>query len=242
MQELAKDTGGQAFYNTNGLNDALARVIDNGTRYYSLSYSPSNAATDGKYRRIQLKLVNSKYNLAYRRGYYADDLGSALAVDQKPDSDPLLILMGRNLPDYAQILYKVRVAPTDPQPAANAARIGSNTELTGPIVRYGVDFAVAVQDLKFEAAADGTHHGNLEVVLVAYNRDGKPQNFVVAKSAIALKPEVYAGLQQVGLQIHKEIDVPREYIYLRTGIYDLKSSTAGTLGVPLASVSAPVAQ
>jgi hypothetical protein len=27
--------------------------------------------------------------------------------------------------------------------------------------------------------------------------------------------------------------VPQQYIYLRTGIYDLKSNTAGTLGVPL---------
>ena len=42
MEELAKDTGGQAFFNTNGLSDALARVVNNGTRYYSLAYSPSN--------------------------------------------------------------------------------------------------------------------------------------------------------------------------------------------------------
>ena len=69
--------------------------------------------------------------------------------------------------------------------------------------------------------------------LVAYDREGKPVNFVVGKGEMALKPEVYVGMLKVGLQIHKEIDVPKEYVYLRTGIYDLKAGTAGTLGVPL---------
>src|SRR5262252_7706718 len=31
MEQLAKDTGGQAFYNTNGLNDALTLVVNNGS-------------------------------------------------------------------------------------------------------------------------------------------------------------------------------------------------------------------
>ena len=87
MEELAKDTGGQAFYNTNGLGDALNRVVNNGARYYSISYSPGNPKMDGKYRHIQVKLLKDKDNLAYRRGYYADDLETALAAGQKPDTD-----------------------------------------------------------------------------------------------------------------------------------------------------------
>jgi VWFA-related protein len=239
MEELAKDTGGQAFYNTNGLNDALTRVIDNGTRYYSLTYTPSNPALDGKYRRIQVKLLSGKDTLAYRRGYYADDLATTLAAGQKSDSDPLLLLMGRNLPDYTQILYKIRVLPSDPQPPPDAARIGSNTDLKGPFTRYGVDFAISPQDLKLEPTPDGARHGNIEIVLLAYDREGKPLNFVVTHGDVNLDPKLYANVQQVGLQIHKEIDVPKEYVYLRTGIYDLKSSTAGTLGIPLTDVTAP---
>ncbi len=69
MEQLAQDTGGKAFYNTNGLNDALARVINSGTRYYSLTYVPTNGTMDGKFRRIQVKLVKGKDTLAYRRGY-----------------------------------------------------------------------------------------------------------------------------------------------------------------------------
>ena len=38
MEEMARDTGGKAFYNTNGLSDVLTRVVNNGSRYYSLTY------------------------------------------------------------------------------------------------------------------------------------------------------------------------------------------------------------
>ncbi|HEY6339699.1 MAG TPA: VWA domain-containing protein [Candidatus Sulfotelmatobacter sp.] len=239
MEELARDTGGQAFYNTNGLDAALGRVIESGARYYSLSYTPSIATLDGKFRHIQVKLLKGKENLAYRRGYYADDLAATLTVGQKPGSDPLLALMGRNLPDYTQILYKILVKPSDPQPAPDAPRIGSNPDLKGPITRYGVDFAISAHDLALEPAPEGARHGSIEIVLLAYDREGKPLNFVVTKGDVLLKPDVYATVQKVGLQIHKEIDVPQEYVYLRTGIYDLRSSTAGTLGVPLPNLSAP---
>lgn len=242
MDELAKDTGGKAFYNTNGINDALTRVINNGTRYYSLAYSPTNSKMDGKYRRIQVKLVKGKDTLAYRRGYYADDLEAVLAAGQKPETDPLLMLMGRNLPEYSQILYKIKVLPSDPQPAPDAPRIGNNTDLKGPFTRYGVDFAVSPQDLRLDPTPDGGRHGNLEIVLLAYDREGKPLNFVVTRGDVNLDAKLYASVQKVGLQIHKEIDVPKEYVYLRTGIYDLKSNAAGTLGVPLTDAVASVAK
>lgn len=233
MEDLAKDTGGQAYYNTNSLNGALARVVNNGARYYSLTYTPSNTAMDGKFRRIQVKLVSGKHSLAYRRGYYADDLATALSAGQKPDSDPLVPLMKRNLPDYTQILYKVLVQPSNPQPAPDAPHIGSNPDLKTPLTRYSVDFAISVRDLKLEPTADGVRHGSIEVVLLAYNREGKPLNYVVTQGNVDLPPKEYEAAQKGGLQIHKEIDIPTGYAYLRTGVYDFKSSTAGTLGVPL---------
>jgi len=237
MEDLAKDTGGQAYYNTNGLSGALARVVNNGSRYYSLTYSPANTTMDGKFRRIQLKLLNGKANLAYRRGYFAEDLETTLASSKKPGADRLLPLVGRNMPDYTRILYEVLVQPVRPQPAPKAPHIGSNPDLKGPITRYGVDFAIAVSDLKLDPAADGSRHGNIEVALAAYGQEGKPLNLVVTKGEVSLRPEEYASVQKGGLQIHKEIDVPQGKVYLRTGIYDLNASTAGTLGFPLSAMT-----
>ncbi len=141
--------------------------------------------------------------------------------------------MKRNLPDYTQILYKVLVQPSNPQPAPDAPHIGSNTDLKAPLTRYSVDFAISVRDLKLEPTSDGVRHGSIEVVLLAYNREGKPLNYVVTQGNVDLPPKEYGAVQKGGLQIHKEIDIPNGYAYLRTGVYDFKSNTAGTLGVPL---------
>jgi hypothetical protein len=105
-----------------------------------------------------------------------------------------------------------------------------------------VDFAISAQDLTLEPTSDGARHGNIEIVLLAYDREGKPLNYVVTKGDVNLDPKLYASVRQVGLQIHKEIDVPSEYVYLRTGIYDLKSSTAGTLGIPLTDATVAAAK
>src|SRR3984957_16439116 len=51
MQELADDTGGKAFLETNDFGDAVAGAIENGSSYYTLAYAPKNAALDGGYRK-----------------------------------------------------------------------------------------------------------------------------------------------------------------------------------------------
>ncbi len=240
MEVLAEDTGGKAFYDTNGLKNALARAIDYGSHYYTLAYTPTDRKMDGRYRRIQLKLSAGKYKVAYRRGYYAErskDAGRAQS------GDPLLPLMARGLPDFSQILYKVRVTPSSAQPPPEA-RAEDDPDLKGPYTRYGVDFAVAVDDLAFETTTDGLRNTNLEVMLIAYDRDGKPLNSLVRKHQLFLKPQSYTAAQAGGLQMHFDIDVPTDMlaknnVYLHAGIYDVRANKAGTLEVPLRAVTAP---
>jgi hypothetical protein len=235
MEELAKDTGCHAFYNSNGLGDAMVHAIHDGARYYTLGYVPANKSMDGKYRRIQAELVHNNYRLAYRRCYNAETAKSAQAAEHDAASDPLLPLVKFGMPDFTQILYKIRVLPSNPQPPPEAKRLGSNPAMQGPVTRYGVDFAISEQDLKLDLAPDGVRHGAIEVMLVAYDGEGKPLNFVVTESKILMQPKVYEALERVGLQLHKEIDVPAGETFLRTGIYDLNASTTGTLGVPLSA-------
>jgi VWFA-related protein len=233
MEELAKDTGGKAFLETNGMSDVLARLTNNGAYYYTLSYAPTNKKIDGGFRKISVQL-EQKYKLAYRRGYYAQDKKREEAGENELGFDPLRSLVGFGLPNVSQIIYKLRVVTSDPQPAPDAARIGGNTELKGPVTRYDLDFAVAPNDIKLDSTPDGRRQGNIEIRLVAYDPGGLPLNMVGRKIPILLDPKVYAALQKVGLQIHEQIDVPSKGdVYLRTGIYDLNSGNAGTLGIKI---------
>ncbi len=237
MELLAKDTGGEAIYDTNGLNSALARMIDHGTRYYTLTYTPNDPKTDGSFRRIQVRLEKANYKLAYRRGYYAEKGEAATPTEEKPASS-LLPLMVRGLPDFTEIVYKAHVARLEPQPKSDAPIAGGNSSLKHPTTRYAVDFAVAVQDLKLDPTADGSRHGTLEVALVAYDPEGIPANWVIRRFPLSIKPDAYAEMLKFGLQTHQEIDVTEGDFFLRTGIHDSGSGKVGTLGIPLTQVNA----
>ncbi|HMD77876.1 MAG TPA: VWA domain-containing protein [Terracidiphilus sp.] len=230
MKQLADDTGGKAFYNTNDLNAAMQRAIDDGSHYYTLVYSPTNKKMDGKYRRIEVKLTAGKYKLAYRRGYNADDTATAEA---KPESDPLKPLLKFGLPGVTQLLYGVRVVPASPQPGPNAARAGKNPKLAGPVTRYNVDFMIRWTDVAFVQTQGGMHSGKIQLGLMAYDRDGHAVNWAGGAQGMNLDPDVYAGIQKSGIPAHMEIDLPNADVYLETGVYDWGTSQAGTLEIPI---------
>jgi len=229
MEALAQETGGKPFYNTNDLSSAMKEAINIGSHYYTLTYTPSNKKTDGKFRRIEVKGINRSYKLAYRHGYYRENPDTEPAVERNVASDPLLALMSFGMPDFTEILYKVRVAalPSD-----------SGVDPTGSVVRYAMDFAILPQDVKLETNVGGVRSGSIEVAVIAYNYDGKVLNTVSKKIPIRLQTDVFAALQRVGFQLHEEIDLPKADVFLQTGIYDLMAHHAGTLEIPLHVVDA----
>jgi VWFA-related protein len=236
-ETIAQETGGRAFYNTNGLDTAMAKAIDEGSHYYTLAYAPTNNKTDGRYRQIKVILPNNAdYKISYRRGYYADKPGSPVAGEQSVE-DPLIPLVGFGMPNFDQITYEIQASPLQPQPTQDARRAGLNTDWKGPFTRFGVDLTVSLQNFALDSAPDGVKHGRLEVILVAYDRTGKIINISKRTSRLALPPKDFPTLQAKGLPLHLEIDVPPGDIYLRTGIYDLNSGNAGTLGIPLGTVT-----
>ncbi len=236
MDELAKDTGGEALYSTNGLNEALDRVLNHGTHYYTITYAPANKSMDGRLRRIEVKVSGGSYHLAYRRGYYATDVALTQSLPANPKGDPLRPLMDHGTPDSTAIVYTMRVLPANLQPAPGAARAGDNENLKGPLQRYAVNFMVPADHLTLEPAPDGVRHGNLEVTILGCDRDGKPLDWLVRMLQLTVRPDRYAALQASGLSYSLEIDLPAADVYLRSGVYDQASSQAGTLEIPLAAL------
>jgi hypothetical protein len=239
MEQLANDTGGKAYYNTNDLNAAMQRAINDGSHYYTLAYTPTNKKMDGSYRRIRIKLIEGKYKLAYRRGYNADD---STRTQAQPDFDPLRPLLVRGLPGVTELLYGVRVVPAAQQPGPDAKWAGENPQLAGPVTRYTVDFMIRWTDVKLEPAQGDMHSGTIQVGLLAYDRDGKAVNWAGATQEMNLKPEIYAAIQKSGIPAHMEIDLPNTDVYLETGVYDWGTGKAGTLEIPLHSTTAASAQ
>jgi hypothetical protein len=71
LRGLAEDTGGVAIVNTNNLESMLEQTMTRTSAFYLVSYSSTNNALDGKYRRITVKVNRPRVAVRARRGYVA---------------------------------------------------------------------------------------------------------------------------------------------------------------------------
>ena len=70
---LASDTGGKAMLDTNDLSMGIRQAQEDIGSYYIIGYYSKNEASDGKFRRIKVNILdkNISAKLDYRTGYYA---------------------------------------------------------------------------------------------------------------------------------------------------------------------------
>jgi VWFA-related protein len=256
MDQMAADTGGHAFYNTNGLADAVAKAIDSGSHYYTLTYSPTNRKWDGNYRSIRVELSPEAaargVKLTYRQGYYAvDPNGSRRSHEAAATAEPVddshaakayaQSAMDRGAPQPADILFKVRVLPasltTEPKilPDNDPGPIGG---LTGPFRRYDVDMVTLGNYFTLAAQPDGRWTGEIAFTVLVYDSDGKLLNTVGRSIGLNMKADTYKNFIHQPLGMHLEISVPvRSEAYLRIGLEDVPANRFGVVEIPVASVA-----
>jgi len=237
VNQLANETGGKAFNNTNDLAGALAHAIDDGAHYYTLSYTPTNTKMDGGYRRIEVRLTEGNYDLAYRRGYFADETPSP---EPPPNSDPLHPFLIRGAPASTQIVFSARLAMADSQHALDNKVAGGNANLSDPLTRFRVKFNLRPNDLKLNLTPDGRHTGKIQVGLLAYDKDGHPVNWAGGTLPLDLSAEQFAAAQSTGIPAHLDIDLPRIPVFLEVGVYDWTARKAGSLEIPIRTYTAAV--
>jgi VWFA-related protein len=94
LYALASDTGGKALFDYNDLAKGIEQAARSFSSYYILGYYTTNAAEDGKFRRIKISLkANLSANLDYRQGYYAGKKFSHFtAADKERQLEDALML------------------------------------------------------------------------------------------------------------------------------------------------------
>ena len=265
MSRMAEDTGGEAFFNTNGLSQAVDKAIGEGSSYYTLAYTPANNKWKGDYRHIAVQLqgplAGQGYTLFYRRGYYADDpdssssaLASTTSTEAPPARTPvpltgevsrpspaMRLAMAHGLPQPAEILFKVRVLPASAGneasvPKGNVVNAPGFEPTKGPYRRYAIDFAAVPADLHF-TLTNGIYQAAVEFVALAYTPEGKVAVSTSGIARTALTPAHYERLTQTGFPFHLELDVPVKGTYtIRAGVHDLTANTTGAFELPVAAV------
>jgi VWFA-related protein len=249
MYQMADDTGGKAFVNTNGIADAVAKAIESGSNYYTISYTPTNTKWNGLYRKIQVKLPQPGLTLSYRHGYYSDDPNAptkrnqdSTAATAPTRSSTMSVALKRGGPDPTEIIFEVRVLPAslvteDSVASGNVLNVDPKLKIKGPFRRYTLDFAADAHAIHFTPEANGQRCA-IEFVTLVYDHDGSLINSYTKAVRGTVSPAAYAQAVHSGVSFHEEISVPvkGEY-FLRTAIHDLETDRVGAVELPVAVVA-----
>jgi VWFA-related protein len=214
LNDLARQTGGEAFYGSNDFAGALMRGVRDGTNYYSLAYRPTNQQWDGKFRQIRVGLERKGYSLNYRRGYFA-------VPDTAQPTSVLAVL------DYA----------LQPQtPVSTMLLLHAKVyQMVRPERGVILDSSLDAGNVGFTVSPDGHHHARLMVKLVAF-RDLEPQPAAVQQTAgtldIDFDPAHYDAVRKNGIAFRPQLALPPGKYRLRLGVVDLSNGRVGTLDAP----------
>ncbi|HVG92070.1 MAG TPA: VWA domain-containing protein, partial [Alphaproteobacteria bacterium] len=217
MNDLAEKTGGKAYYNTNNIEGAVRRSMEDGSTYYTLGYYPENKTWDGKFRRITIKVARPGVKLHYRAGYYAVEPQSYAKLDQAEKTNELAKAMSLDFPASTALFFQAMVVPP--------------STATGNKVL--VNYAVDPHGLTFDLGNDGLQHASVDCAVIVYSEKNEPVKSLSNTMIAALKPEEYQRVQQKSFPCRQTFDLaPGEYLF-RLGVRDGHTGTLGTLNAPV---------
>jgi VWFA-related protein len=74
MDEIAEQTGGKAYYNTNDFTRVIGDVARTSSNYYTVAYATTNTKWNGEFRKIKIAVDHPDVQLLHKEGYYAYSL------------------------------------------------------------------------------------------------------------------------------------------------------------------------
>ena len=256
MDTLADSTGGRAFYNTNALSTAVAKVIEAGANYYTFSYTPTDHKQDGGFRKIDIQYManaGEKPSLSYRHGYYAND---AAKKDVSSDSPSVAqgtggpaataaafqrAAMSRGAPAPQDMLFTVRVLPAATATETTIAQgnqLSAGVSPKGPFRRYDIDYVALPRTVTLAPQPDGRRQGSLEFIVYVFDVAGKLLNADGTTISLSLNETDYAKFLHTPVQMHLEVSAPsRIETFLRVGVRDVSSNRFGVVEIPSSTVS-----
>jgi VWFA-related protein len=258
MDTIADNTGGHAFYNTNGLGQAMEQAMDQGSVYYTLTYTPSNPKFDGGVRHIKVQLDKDGYNLSYRKTYYAENANLEAGTPGKTNTpipegtqayDPMTALMKHGAPISSELFFESSVLPVEgvmPATAKEAAQLAqfsakrSAKDADKPVMvqHYEVSLFLLGRLLEMPALSNGKYDLKLGFGVAAFDADGLLQNGIEIQYndpiAIAEHDRILSSAYRTKL----DIALPLDARWIRIAVRDANSGHTGTIEVPVPAAMA----
>lgn len=205
MEEIARQTGGKAYFNQNEIKQGVALAASDEKASYSLGYYPENKKWDGKLRNIKVKVTQGDTQVRYRKGYFAIEPGPAKDHNHEQDVAAALEVDA----PATQISFMAQAKPTDPG-------------------KLRVVFLVDAHTLTAEDSG-GNKKMNVNLYATVW---GSGDKRLAAQSVTVDKAFDAATYQQIldhGMMVPIDMTIPAGGKELRLAVLDNKTGFIGTV-------------
>ena len=164
MNAIARDTGGRPIFNTNALGVGLSRALKETSVYYLLAWKPNREAQEGKFRRIEVKLLEKpELTVRVRRGFYDREPAPVESKAKNPKS----------VAKTPEVLLREAMGTTFPERGIPIA-LNLNYVLSRPDKRMllSTSFKIPAEFLSF-SLEDGKHKATVQLLGSLFNDQGQ---------------------------------------------------------------------
>ncbi len=216
MNYIAELTGGKAFYNTNDIEGAIRKAIDDSDVTYTLGYYVPDENWDNKFHKLKVKVKRPGLSVRTKKGYFAQEVN---AITPTKLDDTLREAVWSPL-DGTMIGLTIRV---DPSPAlANATR---------------VVLAIDANDLQFKHREDGKYAASLDLVFVQETKRGKRLTDTKQTISMAATPAQYDAMRKQGFAAGKDLSVGPDTEAIRVVVLDRGTGQTGSVTIPVTAAN-----
>jgi VWFA-related protein len=206
LTTMAEDTGGRAFFDSNSFGQVFDRVVADTSAYYVLGFSSTNAARDGRFRRIKVRVKRSDVKLEYRSGYYAP---RDFAHSSKDDREQQL---------QDQMLSDLSATDLAAYVSASYFRLADN--------RYFVPLSVVVPGYQLPITRT-TPKDKATVDVLGLVRDEQKRPVGRIRDTVKLSPETADDLKKKTVQYETGLEMPPGKYHVKVVV---RENTDGTMG------------
>lgn len=127
LRLLASDTDGTSIINTNNIDGALRRIVDDLSSYYLMGYYTTNTRLDGGYRSINVRVKRPGLTLRHRKGYRGftsaelSRSGAGANPAASSTAAPAVVVPAVNFSARAQVRLRAAAWSTNGAPGARGS-------------------------------------------------------------------------------------------------------------------------
>ncbi len=211
MQELADETGGRAFYNTNDLSSAIHKAVDDAEISYNLGFYVEETALDGEFHELKIHLHHPGLDVRYPSGYYALKIDSTAGQRQR----------------------EIRSALANP---LESSAIHVLARVTRDPRNFNVNGSIDIRDLQLESQG-GKRKGAIEIFLVQQDSLGTVLDRVHHRLDLSLTPAEYDAYLKSGIFFQQNVAAKSAATTLRILAGDPATARVGSLIIDLKRVN-----